>query len=380
MPDEDKDRIQQQVLKALKGLNRRAFRGPIALQLRLATTDITPSHLQHIAKNLLDLFGKPGRTLETRRRGLVYSDDQQVHALSVTCDHGNKTPSILVSASPLNSMLADLDLATRWARESWDHNRENRSDEDFSDAIDEWRKARQDERRLCATVGTDGYKQLLRMAQQRAQQAVLGNGALRPQDLAAMYDTSGRKLGIDLSTQFERIFSASPLRIQLSGPPQREGSSSTWKKEIETKLKEFQQRYNALIEPWLVPVALVVLVKPPIGARNVHDLDNVVRTYLIPKILEILKPVSDLAFAFDPESIRKSSPDIYELFKASARPPKSTKLGLCRYEVWRLPPAKNNNDAFVSVAVVADMAGAGDALDQVDALIEDWRTDLEQSL
>jgi hypothetical protein len=51
MSAEDKDRFQQQVLEHLKARKRRAFTGPIALELWLTTTSRTPSFLHTIAKN-----------------------------------------------------------------------------------------------------------------------------------------------------------------------------------------------------------------------------------------------------------------------------------------------------------------------------------------
>ena len=59
-------------------------------------------------------------------------------------------------------------------------------------------------------------------------------------------------------------------------------------------------------------------------------------------------------------------------------PPASTKLGVSRYEVWRLPPALENERGFVSLAVVADFNGIGDGLRQTEAEIERWREALEE--
>ncbi len=379
MPDADKDKIQSKLLEYLQDFGRRAFRGPIALKVRLQTTEKTPTYSHHVAKNLLDLFGPPRRGMRTQRRGLLYADDDQVQALSVTCHHGEAKPGIQIFACPLESLLRDLDLATQWARENMDRHFEQKHEDRLNEALKDFRESRSNEQRLRREIGDAGYEGLLSFSRRRLQELLLGHGALRPQDLAAMYDVAGRKLGVDLAAQFERGFASSPLRIRLSGLPQERGSSEQWKREIDAKLRDFQKRYCSLIDPWLVPVALEVLIKPPRHEKNVHDLDNVVRTYLIPKVVEILKPVSNLAFTFDPESIRRTAPKLYAKFKASRQPPPSTKIGVSRYEVWRLRPAKKDTDAFVSVAVVADTAGVDDALGQVEDLIGEWRAALERS-
>jgi hypothetical protein len=53
MSSGDKDQVQQQVLDWLERHRRAAFRGPLALRLRLQTTDKAPTHAHNIAKNLL---------------------------------------------------------------------------------------------------------------------------------------------------------------------------------------------------------------------------------------------------------------------------------------------------------------------------------------
>ena len=110
MPDDHKDAIQRQLLDSLVARRRRAFRGPLALRLTIHTTDKNPAHSHNIAKNLLDLFGRPRRILRTRRCALLYSDDNQVHALSVRCRHGETMPRIATEAIPLGGLIKDLQL------------------------------------------------------------------------------------------------------------------------------------------------------------------------------------------------------------------------------------------------------------------------------
>lgn len=101
MPGRDKLRIQQAVLEELQSLQRRTFQGPLVVDIRLETTERTPTHIQTIAKNVLDLLGKPLDGLSTGRKALLYRDDSQVHVLCVSCHHGEQTPSITIQVSPL---------------------------------------------------------------------------------------------------------------------------------------------------------------------------------------------------------------------------------------------------------------------------------------
>jgi hypothetical protein len=98
-------------------------------------------------------------------------------------------------------------------------------------------------------------------------------------------------------------------------------------------------------------------------------LDNVLRDYLIPRVVEILNPVSDYAFAFQTLEKRRE--------EGRPTPPVSTRAGVARYEAWRLPPAAEGAKGFVSVAIVADMTGYADTLGRIDKQIENWRNSLE---
>jgi hypothetical protein len=68
----------------------------------------------------------------------------------------------------------------------------------------------------------------------------------------------------------------------------------------------------------------------------------------------------------------------YSRWKANrSMPPASSRAGITRYEVWRLPPAEEGGVGLVSLAVVADMTGLVDTFRQIDDGIERWRESLE---
>jgi len=53
-------------------------------------------------------------------------------------------------------------------------------------------------------------------------------------------------------------------------------------------------------------------------------------------------------------------------------PPASSRSGITRYEVWRLPPAEEGGVGVVSLAVVSDMTGLVDTFRQIDDGVERW--------
>lgn len=357
MPERDRNKVQEKLLGLLVNQHRRAFRSPLALQLRLNTTESTPSHSHNIAKNLLDLFAKPRPALATRRRGLLYADDSQVHALSVTCHHQlDNEPRIWAFASSLRDLLEDL----RWWQEINDliegpgSNREdNFWDEQWrlDQALERVGDLLRDEVHYRGRLGDRNFEGYLRIARQEAQDLLLGVASLTPTDLAYMYNVSGRSLGIELGSKWAETFNSTTLRITLSELPQADGTSAVWKKEIDEKLRAFQSEYGWIIDPLVVPVALEVVIKPPSPSRQrgLHDLDNVLRNYLIPSVVKILKP-------------------------GSRFPSQSS---VTRYEAWRLPPASEGTKGFVSVAVVSDLTGHHDVFQQIDDDIEAWLESLD---
>lgn len=383
MPDADKDDVQRKLLLQMERMGRRAFRGPLALRMRLETTEKQPTHSHHSVKNLLDLFGRPRENVLTGRSALLYYDDQQVHALSVTCRHGESEPMIGFTASPLRGILDDLKLAQKNADERCDPYEERKNRMCLDGAFEGFANLRRQGPEFRRRWGDSAYESLLRMYQQSAQEAILGGAALRPRDVVAFYDRSVEGLGVNFRAIFERLFFSTPLRIELSELPQLPGSSDIWRAEIDTKLKGFMNKFRRLIDPLLIPVALEVVIKPPPDnqRRGLHDLDNVLRSYLIPRVVGILKPPSDLAFTYDLEAMKHAAANSGGSFQLGAlqkRPPASTKYGVTRYEAWRLPPARKGEKGFVGVAVVADSSGFEDVLGQIDEEIKSWSESLER--
>jgi len=184
-----------------------------------------------------------------------------------------------------------------------------------------------------------------------------------------LYNVSGVRAGNDPAKMWQQIFKSSPLRLTLSEPPQETGGSAQWKQEIEDKLDTFKKRWGHVIDPLLVPVALEVVMQPPplSRQRGVSDLDNILREYIIPRVVSVLNPISHHVFAIG------SAPTKPRM------PPPSTRSGVTRFEAFRLPPAREGSSGFVSAAIVADWTGLDSVLGRVDSEIEVGRESLENS-
>jgi hypothetical protein len=106
MAGADRDRFQATVAEQMTAGKRGPFNGPVALKLDLATTSSNAPQAHTIAKNILDLLGRRRPAVKWRRRHLLYKDDAQIQALSVSCRHGEEHPMIGVEGRPFAAMLA----------------------------------------------------------------------------------------------------------------------------------------------------------------------------------------------------------------------------------------------------------------------------------
>ena len=110
---------------------------------------------------------------------------------------------------------------------------------------------------------------------------------------------------------------------------------------------------------------------PATPADMVHDLDNIVRDYLLPQIVPSFGTISDVRWTIDFQKLQMADSRLIKSWDAEPVPPKGTRAGVTRYEVWRLA-AVEGTSGFVSVALVGDMDGEGDVFRQVDERIEKW--------
>lgn len=377
MPLADRIAIQAQVIETLKRRERLAFRGPVILSLDLRTTDRNPAHIQTIAKNILDLLGQPLTGLRTRRRGLLYFDDSQIQGLVVRCEHGAEAPKIYIEALPISDLHDDLALGVYAADSIQDEYRED-GQEDYSSSLELEDLAR-DRERILSGLGREAYLALEDMARRETQKRLLAVPRLGFRELAYLYRMTGssevsspRQTLHEIARSWESLIKSNPFRILLRELPTQSGSQGAFKQHTANELQRFQNRFKASLDPLRVPVALEVVVKPPVHASTsiLHDLDNVVRNYLIPEVVDIFGPPSHLAHSYSERWNKATGPwaDVLD------RLPKSAAVGVVRYEVWRIPrDSSDSGPGFVSAAIVADEFGFRDTLSRLDAVIDRWK-------
>lgn len=370
----DRDRFQAAVAEQMASAKRGSFTGSLALKLNLATTSKNAPQAHTIAKNIIDLLGQRRPGVSWRRRHLLYKDDAQIQALSVSCRHGENRPTIQVEARPFAAMLDDLELAAEAIRademnsgDAW--YREGREDE----WIDTLRELKRNEASKRQRLGDDLYNAYFKMVRWSAQRALLSRSGVNIPVLSWMY---GFPKGIPTGfpkEEWARLVGGSKLRLQVGELPIVTGGSEVFKQSVSDEIAAFKQRWNWIIDPLVVAVALEVVVRPsPATPPGVlHDLDNIVRDYLIPGIVPSFGTVSDRRWTIDFEELRQTNHELATRWGPNPTPPRGTRSGVTRYEAWRLPPVAGEA-GFVSVALVADMDATGGLIERVDRRNRDW--------
>jgi hypothetical protein len=165
--------------------------------------------------------------------------------------------------------------------------------------------------------------------------------------------------------------------VTLGALPQAPGQSDAFKPEIELAIENFKQRWDWIIQPLVNAVALEVIVQPPLSVPKgvLHDLDNVVRDYLLPRFVPAFGTVSDYTWTIDFDQLARRDPDLRKRWGHNPTPPKGTRDGVTRYEVWRLPPTPSGSKGFLIVALVADDGQQRTVLRQIDDQVDRWIDD-----
>ena len=208
MPEAEKDAFQRRILRELKDLGRANFRGPLALSVHLSTTKATAPQAQTVAKNLLDLLGKKRPAIRNPRKQLLYKDDSQIHALSVSCRHGEDRPMIMIAARPLGVLLADLELAAECLRKLEENSADvwHRRDQDH-ESIKSFRRLIKQELQERRRLGDRLYDAMVKMERWHAQRALLAQAAIRTAQIAWLFERPNNLVHASADRSLERCYS-----------------------------------------------------------------------------------------------------------------------------------------------------------------------------
>ncbi|WP_201269104.1 hypothetical protein [Sinorhizobium meliloti] len=124
--------------------------------------------------------------VEWPKKSLLYADDSQIQALSVSCRHGEDQPSILIEARPFAEMLDDLELAGKALHTSESMGSYYERDRE-GEWIDTFRDLVRDEKAQRKSLGDKMYEAYRDMVRWSTQRALLGRSGVDIPVLGWMY-------------------------------------------------------------------------------------------------------------------------------------------------------------------------------------------------
>ncbi len=286
-----------------------------------------------------------------------------------------------LTAAPMRDFVDDLRLADH-ARRQLDEKDADLSWDDDNDDVEELVRLLKAKREWTDLFGTDTYLSILQHARSKAQERLLGYGAWSIWELSALLDgwssVSSVSNGVAgwIVENVESQMAGTPMRIHLDELPQQPGSSKAYRKAAEEAVQRLREQYSWILKPLLIPVAVEVVVKPPPPerARGLHDLDNVVDSYVVPQVVGVLSPPTSVACTVDLDALERKMPELHKRWSECQQTmPRTTMVGLTRFDVWRLPrrPPDESN-GFVVVAVVRDDSGMNGLFRRIDDVIDQW--------
>jgi hypothetical protein len=161
------------------------------------------------------------------------------------------------------------------------------------------------------------------MVRWSAQRALLGRSGVNIPVLSWMYGLpKGLPIGLGKDT-WAQLVGESKLRLQVGELPIATGGSDVFKRTVAAEIAAFKQRWDWIISPLVVAVALEVVVRPnpKTPAAVLHDLDNIVRDYLLPGIVPSFGTVSDHRWTIDFDDLRQRDPKLAAAWGPNPTPP-----------------------------------------------------------
>ena len=385
MKKSEKILFQQDLLKKIKNLKRRAYRAPIVAEFIFNVTGNTPPFIHTVVKNYQDLFEKP-LDKSINRKGLIYQNDKSIYGLSVRYHVRNNKPGIKASFRPFRDFLQDLELANGILIDDCENIRDEYPNRD--DAVDGLQEFIEEKDKYIEAVGEEAYQSLLLSHRMIAQEELLSGFNIGLRDLYDFYSpiflkqkSSKKHLlqnrnGDLISDHISKSIVNSSFRIQLPNVPTGKNEKIHFKKKVKLALNDFHQKYH-FFRPLHIPVHLNIFYKPPKASKHFFkDLDNIMRM-IVPIFNDIFEPPSTYGAIAKIDKIRY--PQLYESLKRlETEVPKSIRTSISGYDIFQMPrDDEDKSEGYLSASFSSSRSNYRSLMFKSDDLIEKWYENCE---
>lgn len=380
---EDKRSFRKSIKDQLKNDKRRAYRGDIILEIDFYTTDNNPPPLQTLSKNYLDLLHKPMPGVDNFE-GILFKDDSQIKILIANYhlnEYGDNKSLIRIQTNTLTNFYEDISLADRILRNDFkdkDYSNNNRFEDylrdeelnDDSDVYDDYRDLKKNKEQYYKSYGEQFYLAQEYHLKKEIQERYLHINRISINDLINLYQSEFTKnkkyskretINKMFSSTKNYVFMASDF-FDLGKAPTEDGDSKILKKHTREKLNLFREQ-KPILHPFLLPVSILVLFTPP--KRNVIDLDNLARRYIVTFINEILKPPATNSKVLENYEFYKNQYNINQKYHPNS---------LTNYQLLQLPREDKSPESGEIKFVITN----GDTIyrnvkETINSLISKWK-------
>ncbi|HHU20693.1 MAG TPA: RusA family crossover junction endodeoxyribonuclease [Bacilli bacterium] len=284
--NENEKRIfQNHVHEQMSKLKRRAFQGPVILEIQFYSAASNPPHIHTLAKNYLDLLSEPIDKINIKRKNLLYQDDRQVKTLIVNhhIEEPHENPKITIKIARLSNFIKDLKLIRQIENNDFDCEARNpykKIDElldlrnssfrsDFSNELDFYEEIKSTH----SLFDSDEIKRdLEESALYRLQKSFLEELVFNILDLVRLYlevETNFTKGVLSDISYFANLNYRKKFflfneenRITIEGLPSKKGEGKEFRNRIRQTVNEIADKFSFL-NSLLVNLSLLILYIPP---------------------------------------------------------------------------------------------------------------------
>lgn len=254
----------------------------------------------------------------------------------------NFQADLLLARRILNPDFKDEDLSHS-DLSAWADHLENAlsEDEDLHDELGSTglrlREIEAGQRSIVAQFGDDTYQLMHRMELQTWQRAYLRSSERAihsPLKSMVLHGRRSDDADLFLDGVMRNLMSNPISTLELGGSPVHEGASAVFDQQVRKALGALVTPGSRLA-PLLTMLSITVIIVQPKAPGNRIDLDNLARTYILPRVHEILRPPVGFSVTGGAESLPSEVAAwwVQELEREKRRPEHS----VVRYEVIELP-------------------------------------------
>ncbi len=308
--------FQEQVLTALRKRKKRNFRKGIALFLSFESTSHSAPHIQTLAKNYIDLLWV-NKINDSNGKYLLFKDDNQIDVLIVWCHRSKDKWWIHIKAQAIGDFIKDLNLLHRIRH--WyftDYNDEyrykyrgddnNNDDDDYplNDSMRRIERFNENKDHLIKEWGVDEFNNVKDYYVWERQKKGLNNyfsldvlmdlfrehftDSLREKKVKEIWRKQFSWFA-DIEDVLVQMILKESFSLNVWKLPDKNWDSKILEQQIDLSLKQLLEK-RPFLKNLRVPLKITLIVTQPSNKYSNKDLDNIMRDYIIPKVIERFNP------------------------------------------------------------------------------------------